>query len=270
MIIRKCLVLTATVLVLMGFNLTTTAQEPSRLPDKKVKPMLSRLSDSVNKYRDSLNNGLKKSSINKGSGEENILQYAEDLKVSANRLKDGYDGNRSVSADVEEVFRRAWPLDKFMRENPVVTNADNEWAAVKQNLEALAQAYNVTWRDLTTDAKPSRMTDAEVASALDRIRFDSENCRKNLEKALKNDRTIDRQTRENILKTMKDFANEANRLKGRVGDDDAGAPRVKELLRWGATIDRFMAQYSPDDQVKRDWAGIRRNLTELAKAYKVA
>lgn len=257
-------------LLLIGLSSIVVAQEPSRIPDKKIKPLLENLSNSVNKYRDALAKGVQKTSVNQGSGEENIQQYAEDLKVAAKRLKDSYDGKRSVTADVEETLRRARPVNRFMNRNPLVTKSDNEWASVKQNLTTLTQAFNVTSRDLESDSKPTRLSDDQLTMLLDRIKSDSERFRKDLDSAIKLNRSIDKQSRENVLKTVKDFGESANRAKGKIRNDDAGTPQVKELLRVGGMIDNFMRNNQLTEQSRTKWRDLRRILNEIGRAYNVS
>jgi hypothetical protein len=257
-----------TVLTLLsGFLSNASAQAPTRLPDKKIKPLLESLEDSTNKFRNALNDGLKKSSIQTGAGEENIMQYVEDLKNSAKRLKDEYNGDRSVSADVEETLRRASYVNNFMAGHPAVTGADDEWAKARQNLETLAQAFNVRWRGDAPDARPFRLKDDELKKRLDLIKNNSNKFRGELDKALKSDKSIDNKSRENVINTVKSFADHTQRVKDRVGEDDSGAQQMTELLRLGETIDRFMHQYSLNSAVQSQWSGIRGALAETARAY---
>ncbi len=270
MIKPRYLVSIAVLSLLAVLSSKVSAQQPSRLPDKKVKPLLESLEDSTNKFRDALNNGLKKTSINTGSGEENILQYVEDLKNSTKRLKDEYNGERSVSADIEETLRRATYVNNFMKGHPVVTGADDKWAAAKQNIETVAQAFNVRWRGDMPESRPFRLKDEEVRKRLDLIKNSSDKFRGNMDKALKSERSIDNKSRENVTKTIKSFGEQTQQVKSRVGDDDSGAQQMGELLRFGETIDRFMKQTPLNASVQSEWASIRSNLAELAKAYNVS
>src|SRR5204863_4949496 len=53
--------------------------------------------------------------------------------------------HKATSADVQTVLERAARLDQFMQRQTLTSSAQNDWAAVKANLDDLARAYNVTW-----------------------------------------------------------------------------------------------------------------------------
>jgi len=60
-------------------------------------------------------------------------------------LHDHFNNHKSTGADVQSVLERAVRINEFMQRHPLSTNAQNDWLAVKTNLDELARAYNVTW-----------------------------------------------------------------------------------------------------------------------------
>jgi hypothetical protein len=255
-----CLTLTA---------LISAAQEPFRLADREVKPLLERLEDRVGNFREAINKGLKKSRINYGSGEESLPQYVEDLKISARRLKDRFDGKRSVAADVEEVLRRSIYIDRFMQRHPVVTGADREWTEVRQQLETLGRAWHVRWDEDGPENRPSRLNDQEVITLVESIRRNTAQLREDADKALKNNRSVDSQIRKNISNSLSDLSRSADKLRNRVSDSREAPRQVDELLRLGATIDSFIDQRRLSGRVQSDWSVLRAYLTQLARTYNV-
>lgn len=261
--------LTLTLFSFLLIPLTVPAQQPWRLTDKEADALFDRLGNRTDKFHDALSKGLKKTSLDKGRGDDSALQYAEDLKVSARRLRDRFDGKRSVAADVEEVLRRSLYLDDFMQQHPVVTGADREWAEVRQQLDLLGRAWNVRWHESGPDNRPSRLNDAEVLPLAEGIKRNAEQLRYDTDKALKNNRTIDKQVRKNVSDTLRDLARSADRLKNRIRDSQDAARQVDELLRLGATVDRFFGQYRLGGRVQGDWGIIRNYLNQVARTYNV-
>jgi hypothetical protein len=250
-------------------TLSVPAEQPFRLTDKEVRPLLERLEDRVGNFREAITKGLRKTRIEYGSGEDSVPQYVEDLKVSSRRLKDRFDGKRSVAADVEEVLRRAVYIDRFMQRHPVVTGADREWTEVRQQLETLGRAWNVRWDEYGPENRPFRLNDPEVISLVESIKRNSEQLRSDADKALKNNRSVDSQTRKNISNSLSDLTRSADRLRNRVRENDEAARLVDELLRQGATIDRFFDQQRLGGRVQSDWSIIRAYLNQLARSYGV-
>lgn len=269
MIKRYYLKYSVALLSLSFLSLTASAQGPYRLADKEIKPLLERIDDNAHKFSDTMSKGLKNNRIQYEQGEESILQYVEDLKVSTKRLREGFDGKRSVNADVEEVLRRAMYIDKFMRRHPAVTGADREWTDLKQQLDILAKSWDVRWEDFGPENRPHRLNDQEVASLVESIKRNTEQVRKDAEDALKKNKGVDSQTRKNVDESFKGLIDASNQLKGKVNNNKEAAPLVEQVLRQGTTIDRFMNQYDTSDKAKNDWSRVHSDLEQLAKAYQV-
>jgi hypothetical protein len=47
---------------------------------------------------------------------------------------------------VQAVLDRAASIDVFMRRRGLTQKAQNEWSALRENLDQLATAYSVEWR----------------------------------------------------------------------------------------------------------------------------
>jgi hypothetical protein len=62
------------------------------------------------------------------------------------RLHDRFDERKSVAADVQAVLDRGARIDGFMRRRGLTEKAQNEWSALRANLDQLAEAYSVAWR----------------------------------------------------------------------------------------------------------------------------
>jgi hypothetical protein len=255
---------------LAGLICPALAQQPYRISDKEMKSLLERIEKEADRFREALKQGLKNSRLDLGRGEENIHQFVADLEVATDRLKDRFNGNRSVAADVEEVLRRAAYVDQFMQRHPLVTRADREWSALRRDLDLLAQAYQVSWQWDGPSARPARLSDREVKALLERIERGADRYRESMKKALKESRAIDRQARDNINRTLEDFAKAADRLKDHFGGNQPIAGEVAEVWRWAGTIDSFMRQYRLTDRAQRDWASLQREIEELARTYNVS
>ncbi|MBO0799373.1 MAG: hypothetical protein J2P31_11185 [Blastocatellia bacterium] len=262
---------------LSGLAYTAQAQKPYRLPDSKVGSTIHKLADSAHDYNNALYRGLKKSEFfgNGGRGER-ILQDANEFQASTFRLKerfdkDRYGDERALSDDVRLVLRKATIVNRFMVINFGRTGADDRWAVVKQNLELLAQSYNVVWVGYGISNRPRRMDDEDAKELLAEIKSKSELFRKGMESFLKVERSIDPYTRNDINDEVKNFIGLVSHLKVRVDDRDGGTPVFNELMRSEAKINKFIAdkRYRLQPQIREDWRTIHSDLVELARGYKV-
>ena len=119
---------------------------PYRLSDKEVEQMLHRIEQQSGKFRSSLDSALDRSSLNDTDREDDINTFIKEFDQEVKRLHDRFDERKSVAADVQAVLDRAARIDVFMRRRGLAEKAQNEWSALRANLDQLAEAYSVTWR----------------------------------------------------------------------------------------------------------------------------
>ena len=119
---------------------------PYRLSDKEVERILHRIEEQSGKFRGSLDSALDKSSLDDTNREDNINAFIKEFDQEVKRLHDRFDERKSVAADVQTVLDRAARIDVFMRRRGLTEKAQNEWSALRANLDQLAEAYNVEWR----------------------------------------------------------------------------------------------------------------------------
>ena len=119
---------------------------PYRLSDKEVEQILHRIEQQSGKFRSSLDSALDRSSLDDTNREDNINAFIKEFDQEVKRLHDRFDDRKSVAADVQSVLDRAARIDVFMRRRGLTEKAQNEWSALRENLDQLAAAYSVAWR----------------------------------------------------------------------------------------------------------------------------
>ena len=119
---------------------------PYRLSDKEVERMLHRIEQQSGKFRDSLDSALDRSRLNNTDREDDINAFVKQFDQEVKRLHDRFDDHKSVAADVQAVLDRSARIDNFMRRRGLKRKAQNEWSALRANLDQLAEAYGVSWR----------------------------------------------------------------------------------------------------------------------------
>ena len=119
---------------------------PYRLTDKEVEQILHRIEEQSGKFRSSLDSALDRSRLNDTDREDDINAFVKEFDQEVKRLHDRFDDRKSVAADVQSVLDRAARIDSFMRRRGLTEKAQNDWSALRLNLDQLAEAYNVVWR----------------------------------------------------------------------------------------------------------------------------
>jgi hypothetical protein len=186
----------------------------------------------------------------------------KDFEDATDHLKDRFSKNNSAAGDFEEVLRRAAKLDDLMEHDIVDSRAQNDWRSVRNNLDELAQAYNVSWRwnNRAYATPPTRYEDMRLL--VDRIQQDSDRFHESLNDALNVGHFDDsRSDEDRIHQVVEDFEVAIGQLQRRSSTNDSAAGKV---LRLGERIDRFMVRNSLDTQAQEDWRILRRDLDELS------
>ena len=144
---KRMLVVFNVLMLLASFSVVARAQdEPHRLNDKQVKKLMAQLKKDAGRFRKSLDSSLDKSRLNGTRREDDINAILKNYEDATERLYDRFKDNKSVGADVEAVLDGAAELDRLMTRRIASEKAERDWAAVRNDLRQLADAYNVSWR----------------------------------------------------------------------------------------------------------------------------
>ena len=134
-------------LILASLGAAARGQDaPYRLNDKQVQAVMKQLKKDTAKFRKSLDSSLDKSRLDGTKREDNINSFMANYEKATEHLYDRFKDNKSVSGDVEAVLDGAARIDEIMTRRSQTEKAERDWAAVRQDLRRLAEAYNVTWR----------------------------------------------------------------------------------------------------------------------------
>lgn len=261
--------------------------QPYRISDKEVEQILKRSENQAKTFRHSLDAALDRSRINGTNREDDINAFIKNFDEQTKRLRDRFDDNKSVAADVEAVLNSAAAIDQFMRRQQLSERAQNDWTTLRGSLDRLAEAYNVTWRweglavltpttveptvviTGTPVGLPYRLSDKEVERILHRIEEQSGKFRNSLDSALDRSRLNDTDREDDINAFIKEFDQQVKQLHDRFDERKSVAADVQAVLDRGARIDNFMRRRGLTEKAQNEWSALRLNLDQLAAAYSV-
>jgi hypothetical protein len=136
-----------------GVDVTVATETPvvvdrhaRRINDNDVKAIISRIDAQAEHFRHSLRDALNHSRFNHTGAEDDINAFVKNFENATDRLKDRFGKHNAATDDAEEVMRRAARIDVFMRAHELSSRAQEDWQALRRNLDELAAAYNVSWR----------------------------------------------------------------------------------------------------------------------------
>lgn len=267
---RPQYVITALAIILFtGLFIGAAAQKPYRLSEQEVKNLLDRVERGADRYRSSLKAALGESRYDGRSTENDINQFIEDFEAATDRLESRFDDDRSAAGLVEEVLKRGVLIDSFMARHRLTASAQDDWLQLRGDLDRLAQAYAVRWNWAGVLTGAYRVNDKQVESLLGRIEKDADQFRKSLDASLDRSRLDGKKAEDNINQFVKDFEAATDHLEDRFGKRQAASADVEEVLRRAVFIDSFMRRHLLNPRAQSDWSALRRDLDELAFAYRV-
>lgn len=248
--------------------------QPYRLSDRDLERIIRAIEKQAATFRQSLDDALDKSRFDGQRREDEINASVREFDRETKRLHDHFDDHKSTSADVQSILDRAVRIERFMRRNRLTTRAQDDWAALRASLDALAAAYSVNWRwdgyaPAPITELPYRISDREVERIIRNIESQSDRFRSSLDQALDRSRLNDTQREDEINAHVKGFYEQTKQLRDHFDSRKSTSADVQSVLDRSARIEQFMRRHPLTRQAQNDWTAVKVNLDLLARTYNV-
>lgn len=248
-----------------------------RVSDDRVENTLVEIESGTDRFHRAFDLAIDQSRFDGTSTEDALQRNIEQFENATDRLRQRFEAEESVSADVTRVLNSAAYINRFMERNTLGTMAERHWVTIRNDLNTLAGFYGLSydWNAAVSDGdpidrKPYRVTDRQVEIVLTRIENRTDNFKGRLDTAL--DRSVlDNTNREDrINQFVAEFERDTDLLRQRF---EAGASvdnDVNRVLRSAASIDAFVRSNNLTNVAERNWENIRNDLNTLAGYYNVS
>jgi hypothetical protein len=133
---------------LNGLNWFGVSKTPYRASQKYLEDLLARIEDKGDRFRKSVEKGLEQTRFDGTRAEDNINHFIADFEARTDRLQNQFNDQHAAVGTVSEMLRRAARIDNFMRRHRLSQAAQDDWQSLRQDLDSLARAYDVSvnWR----------------------------------------------------------------------------------------------------------------------------
>jgi hypothetical protein len=132
-------------------------QRPYRITDRQLDQMIRRIETRTDNFTRSLGNALNQDTWDETRAEtrrdERLSQLIQNFEQATDALRTRFNNRQSTTSDVEMVLNRAARIDNFMQRDAqrrnnitVPVNSARQWQLIKNDLNQLAAAYNITSR----------------------------------------------------------------------------------------------------------------------------
>jgi hypothetical protein len=146
---------------LLMIGVSAQAQrQPSNISTRQVRGMLQRLETSSNRFRNTLNAALAQERIGVTRSQNDINSFESEFETAVSQFRDRFTRRQAEAADVQKILQKASLVNDYLNRNRLGPRVQNDWAQVRTDLNALANAYGIRWQwnQQYTDYSGSRLT----------------------------------------------------------------------------------------------------------------
>jgi hypothetical protein len=173
-------------------------------------------------------------------------------------------------------LQKALLVNGFMTRNRLNARVQNDWAAVRTNLNALASAYGISWnwnREALPQSYPSqsyKLRDIELNQLIQRIQASGDRFGSSLTDALNRSRFNQTSSEVNMNDDVRDFNNATAQLRNQFNTKQPVAGHVDRVLVLARPINTFMHNNQFTNRAESDWSTLHSELNTLAGAFNVS
>jgi hypothetical protein len=258
--------ITAPFTVVVAALIAMPVVSADRLPDKDVKALIERIDHERDRFEDQLDGKLKRTILRGAGGETHVERYLDDLQENVDKLKERFTPEYAASAEVTTVLRQGSDIQRFMSTQPADLDGASEWNRLAGSLRELAAIYGTTL-PIAEGQQARRFNDREVAKAADDLSKSADRFKNGLDSSLKNDKTIDKATREAAVKEADALKQGAKRLASLVGDGRPASGEAKALLDHVSKIKGASAGRTLSPAAQTAWRSVETSLDKVAQAF---
>ncbi len=252
--------------VLMAALVAAPLEAAERPTDKDVKQLLERIDHDRDRFEDQLDGKLKRSIIRGPGGEVNVERYLDDLQENVDKLKDRFTQQYAASAEATTVLRQGTDIQRYMATLPPNFDGASEWNRLSASLGELAAAYGTTF-PLPDGQQARRLNDTEVKKAAEDLSKSADRFKKELDSSMKQDKTIDKATREASVKAADGLKQDAQKLASTVGDGKPASGEAQALLQNASGIRAAASGKALSPAAQTAWGSVENSLDKVAQAF---
>lgn len=251
-------------------------QQPNRIADRQVSVILQRLEQSSNRFHNSLNVALVNGRIDEMRPQNDINSFEPAFSSAVDQFRDRFTRRQAGAADVQNILYKALPVNGFMTRNRLSTPVQNDWAAVRTNLNALANAYGLSWQwnqqtlPPINSSRSSRLSNVELSQLIRRIETGGDAFRSSLTDAFDRNRYNQTRSQGNMNVAVGDLKNATDQLRNQFDANQPLADHVARVLARATPIDTYMRNNRLTTRAQNDWSTLRADLNTLAGTFNIA
>lgn len=246
------------------------AQSQVRLTDKQIEQLLEESQRALNRFVDGMNPQMRTAVLTSETSQINVKQVLDDFRDAAKKMRDGYNPPRnSANTEVATFLRHARAFDQGIALRPGMSGADAKWSDFVPVARRLAGAYHISWDSDPSTWVASRVSDDELKKAVETTRKQADSLRKDVEKVVKRDASLDAAGKKEANGRMMGLVTASKELEDLLKRKADPTAAVMRLLTAASDVEGFLSSYSGGVEFMPRWSGIDGAVGTIARAYGV-
>jgi hypothetical protein len=115
------------------------------LSDIQMRQLIQRIDSRTASFSRSLRLDLNRLNVNDRYGVDNVRDHLSQFESAEVQLRNRVNSRQSTDSDVRNVLEHAAFLNKYVSDRQLSYQTENNWTALRQDLDQLATAFNVAW-----------------------------------------------------------------------------------------------------------------------------
>ncbi|MEO8433402.1 MAG: hypothetical protein ABI596_00780 [Pyrinomonadaceae bacterium] len=274
--ISKRIVSILLLIALSGIGLSVNAQQQSsRNNTRQVGDILHRLTQSSQDFRSSLTDAIE-NRRDDNRPENDINSFERDFANATAQLNTRFTRGRAGIGDVRNVLQKASVVNGFMNRHRLNSQAQDDWASVRTNLNALANAYGVT-SQLSSQAVPrgnsnrdSRLSENELDQLIGRIEGGEDTFRLSITDAYGKTRGGQMPRQIGMYDSMRLLHDATTQLRAQFNARQPLGTFIERVLARATPINTYMRNNRLTTSAQNSWSTLREDLNTLAGAHNLS
>lgn len=256
------------------------AASQQRMSYSDTKKTIDRIKDRSDRFADRFDDDLGRTEADSDTRDD-IKRTVRRFEHAAERLEERYEDDNAAVSSVRDVLNQAALIDSFIASYTVSPRVQSDWAALKQDLNMLANSYGMRWEWPSALARavsppaaviviPIAPGSRELGNLIQDIQIDANAFQTSVRSALAGSSYERIETGPRINQHIGDFMVATDRLKASYTAGQSGVEAANEVLARGEAIDIYMRSHPLSVSAQQNWLRLRNDLIRLAAAYNLS
>jgi hypothetical protein len=244
------------------------ASAAERLTDEQVRLLIDDIDDAYKTWKQDLERrNLDDAIITSAERTVKVKDFLKDFDKAIETFEGRFKNDYAASLEALTLLRRG--SDVELRNRRQNLTPGSAWTVLAAKLTALAIAYGVEWPVESMNVLAARLNDGELAAKVEQMESAAKQLQKDVDKAAKADKAIDKATRESLKSSIQQLQQKSKDVRERIKDDRPASVEVGQLLADAAKLDAQLSKLSLATAAAPAWKAIESGNDALVRAFEL-